>query len=100
VLSIPLGRFVGKLSGDLIYQGDQYTDTDLDEATYVDAYIKYGARLMLSDAQDRWTLALGGTNLGDKRVLNQVVDATFFPGTYWAQQASGRQLFAAISLSF
>ncbi|MDP9140086.1 MAG: TonB-dependent receptor [Pseudomonadota bacterium] len=100
MLSFPVFNLMAKIAGDLIYQGDQYTDTDLDEATYVDAYLKYGARLMLSDAQDRWTLTLGGTNLGDKRVLNQVVDATFFPGTYWAQQASGRQLFAAISLSF
>ncbi|HEY1077621.1 MAG TPA: TonB-dependent receptor [Fontimonas sp.] len=100
MLNFPLFGLMAKLAADVIYQGDQYTDTDLDENTHVDAYVKYGARIVLSDAQDRWSLTLGGTNLGDKRVLNQVIDATFFPGSYFAQQASGRQLFAAVSVNF
>ncbi|WP_374680283.1 TonB-dependent receptor [Hydrocarboniphaga effusa] len=90
----------GQLAGDVIYQGDQYTDVDLDPNTHVPAYTLYNARLIVSNAEQTWSLAVGGTNLADKRVLNQVADASFFPGTYFAQQAAGRQLFAALSLRF
>ena len=86
------------LAGDVIYQGNQYTDTDLDPATYTPSYVKYNARLIFGQAEDRWSLAIGGNNLADKRVLNQVIDTIFFPGTYQAQQASGRQLFAMLNL--
>ncbi|MEQ1439255.1 TonB-dependent receptor [Fontimonas sp. SYSU GA230001] len=100
VLTIPLGRFVGKLSGDLIYQGDQYTDTDLDVNAHVDPYTLYSARFILSNAEQTWSVSVGGANLTDERVLSRSVDAPFFPGTYFTQQISGRQLFAALSLTF
>ncbi|MBI3171691.1 MAG: TonB-dependent receptor, partial [Hydrocarboniphaga effusa] len=100
ILSIPLGRFVGKLSGDVIYQGDQYTDTDLDENARVDPYLLYSARFILSNAEQSWSVSIGGSNLTDERVLSRVVDATFFPGTYFTQQIGGRQLFAAVSITF
>lgn len=86
------------LAGDLIYQGNQFTDTDLDPSTYTPSYVKYNARLILGGAEDRWSLAIGGNNLADKRVLNQVIDTIFFPGTFQAQQASGRQLFAMLNI--
>ena len=35
-----------------------------------------------------------------KRVLNQVTDATFFPGSYFALEARGRQIIGAVSLRF
>jgi outer membrane receptor protein involved in Fe transport len=89
-----------QFAGDVIYQGDQYTDVDLDPNTYVPAYTLYNARFTLSDLAEAWTLTVGGTNLADKRVLNQVVDASFFPGTYFAQQAAGRLLFAAVGFHF
>jgi iron complex outermembrane recepter protein len=97
-LSLYFGDFVGTFAVDVLYQGDQYTDTDLDPNTHVPAYTKYAARAMLSRPGGAWTLALGGTNLTDERVLNQVTDAVLFPGTYYAQQASGRQLFAVLTL--
>jgi iron complex outermembrane recepter protein len=97
-LAFPIGSTLLSLSADWIFQGDQFTDTDLDPNTYVPAYMQYGARLTLADSAGRWALALGGTNLDDTRVLNQVTDATFFPGTFFAQQASGRQAFATLSL--
>ena len=100
-LSFPLFFGLGgQLAGDVIYQGDQYTDVDLDPNTYVPAYTLYNARLIVSNAEQTWSLAIGGTNLADKRVLNQVADASFFPGSYFAQQAAGRQLFAALSMNF
>ena len=98
MLTYLLGAFNLTLAADVIYQGDQFTDTDLDPNSYVPAYTKYGARLILAAANESWALSLGGSNLTDERVLNQVTDATFFPGSYFAQQASGRQLFATISL--
>jgi outer membrane receptor protein involved in Fe transport len=97
-LSYSLGNLLGSFAVDVLYQGDQFTDTDLDPNTHVDAYTKYAARLILASVTQGWSFSIGGTNLTDKRVLNQVTDATFFPGTYFVQQASGRQLFAVLSL--
>jgi outer membrane receptor protein involved in Fe transport len=99
-LSYYLGSFVGSVAVDVLYQGDQYTDTDLDPNTHVPAYTKYAAHLSLTQPGGWWTVAVGGNNLTDVRVLNQVTDAPFFPGTYFAQQASGRQAFGTVTLSF
>lgn len=99
-LTYPIGSMNLRLGVDVLYQGDQYTDTDLDPATHVDAYVEYGARIALADGDDRWSFMLGGQNLTDKRVLNQVTDATFFPGSYFAQQAGGRQIFGAVGFRF
>lgn len=96
-LTYPLGdSLVGSFAVDVIYQGNQYTDTDLDSHTYVGGYTKYAARLILGSFDSRWSLSIGGTNLRDKRVLNQVIDTAFFPKAYYAQQAAGRTLFAQI----
>lgn len=97
-LSYSFGELLTTFAADVIYQGDQFTDTDLDPNTYVPSYVKYNARVMVSNVTNTWALSIGGSNLTDERVLNQVTDATFFPGSYFAQQASGRQLFATLSL--
>ena len=85
---------------DVLYQGDQFVDSDLDPNTYVPAYTKYAARITLGSQSESWSITVGGTNLTDERVLNQVTDTPFFPGTYQAQLASGRQYFAALNLRF
>lgn len=99
-LSYPVFGMVATLAGDVIYQGEQFTDVDLDPATRVAGHFLYAARLMLTHPRDVWSLSIGGSNLADKKVLNQVTDATFFPGSYFAQQASGRQLFATLGFQF
>lgn len=99
-LDFPLRTLALRLAMDLVHQGEQYTDTDLDEATRVGGHTKFAARISLGALDERWALTLGGANLGDKRVANQVTDAVFFPGTYYAQQAGGRSLFASLRASF
>jgi outer membrane receptor protein involved in Fe transport len=99
-LTYLFGDYLATLAADALYQGGQFTDTDLDPNTYQPRYVKYAARLMFSHAGGWWTASIGGTNLTDEAVLNQVTDAPFFPGTYFAQQASGRQLFAGVTLRF
>lgn len=85
---------------DLLHQGDQYTDVDLDPSTHVDAYTKLSARLIVASPGGAWAVSVGGTNLTDEKVLNQVTDAPFFPGTYFSHQAAGRQLFASLAVNF
>src|SRR5581483_7892388 len=94
------GSFVTTIAGDLIWQGDQFTDATLDPHSRVGGYAKYTARVTFGDVQGRWNLLVGGMNLTDKRVLNQVTNTAFFPDTYYAQPAAGRQLFAIISAKF
>jgi iron complex outermembrane receptor protein len=95
-----LGDYVATLAADALYQGGQYTDTDLDPNSYQPATTKYAARLGFAHAGGRWGVMVGGTNLTDERTLNQVTDAPFFPGTYFAQQAQGRALFATLDVAF
>ena len=97
-LTFLFGDYVATLAADALFQGDQFTDTDLDPATHQAAYMKYSARMGFAAASGLWSVALGGTNLTDERVLNQVTDAPFFPGTFLAQQASGRQLFGTLNI--
>ena len=99
-LTFLFGEFMTTLAADALYQGGQYTDTDLDPNTYQPAVTKYSARLGFGHVSGRWGITVGGTNLTDERTLNQVTDAPFFPGTYFAQQAQGRALFAAITAAF
>jgi iron complex outermembrane recepter protein len=99
-LTFLFGDYVTTLAADALYQGGQFTDTDLDPNTYQPGTIKYSARLLVSQAGGWWTASIGGTNLTDEATLNQVTDAPFFPGTFFAQQASGRQLFGVVSVSF
>lgn len=101
VLTVPMPwNLAMRIAGDAIFQGDQYTDTDLDPHTYVGGYWQYAARIILGDQNEHWSLTLGGSNLSDKKVLNQVTDAVLFPGSFYAQQAQGRQLYAALTLNW
>lgn len=88
------------LSVDVIHQGDQFTDTDLDPASKVPANTKFNVRASLLDGDERWNLTVGVKNLTDKLTQNQVVDSVFFPGTYYAQQNAGRQAYAALRLNW
>lgn len=88
------------LSLDVIHQGEQFTDTDLDPASRVPANTKLNARIALLDGDERWTLTAGVKNLTDKLTQNQVVDSVFFPGTYYAQQNPGRQVYGAVRFNW
>jgi iron complex outermembrane receptor protein len=95
-LKFLLGPCALQLSADALYQGDQYTDADLDPNTRVPGYWKFAARVKLGSPDDRWSLTIGGNNLTDERVLNQVTDAILFPQTYLAQAAGGRTVFVTL----
>ncbi len=88
------------LSMDVIHQGDQFTDTDLDPASKVPANTKFNLRASLLDGDERWNVTVGIKNLTDKLTQNQVVDSVFFPGTYYAQQNPGRQAYAVLRLNW
>lgn len=81
---------------DVIYTGDKFTDTDLDRNSYVAENTKYNLRVSLGHIERYWSLSVGVKNLTDEEVLNIVTDAPFYPGTYYAHQANGREAFAAL----
>ncbi len=95
-LTFPVFDNLLNVSMDVIHQGEQFTDTDLDPASRVPANTKINFRVALLDGDEHWTLTAGVKNLTDKRTQNQVVDSVFFPGTYYAQQNPGRQAYAAL----
>ena len=99
-LTYPLWGMSLGLAVDGIYIGDQYTDSDLDPNVFVEGYWSLSARMSLSSADRMWSFTLGGTNLTDQRERNLTTDATFFPGSYFAQQVPGRRLYATLAVNW
>ena len=72
------------LAIDLIYQGDHYLDSDLDEKTYQDAVTKTNARLALAPASKRWAIIFNAKNLTEEQERLLVLDAQQQGGNYVA----------------
>src|SRR3546814_10117350 len=62
-VTLPLGRYLLQTAVDWLYQGDQYTDIDLDPHTFEPAHSTYSARISLIDPNHGWTLTVGGSRL-------------------------------------
>lgn len=85
---------------DIIHQGEQFTDVDLDDNVRVAANTKLNVRVSIAGNDEWWSATLGLKNATDERTQNQVVDSVLFPGTYYAQQNPGRQLYGALRLNW
>ncbi|AXQ30652.1 TonB-dependent receptor [Solimonas sp. K1W22B-7] len=99
-ITVPVRGLMMQFAVDWLYQGDQYTDIDLDPHTFVPAHSTWSGRVALSHPEGRWSLAIGGSNLTDENYATQVVDTAFFPGAYGVTQQAGRKLFAAFQFKF
>ncbi|MFT7405367.1 MAG: iron complex outermembrane receptor protein [Zhongshania sp.] len=99
-LTLPLFGLAMRASVDYLYQGNQYTDGDLDPNSYLKGFSQVSARISLGSTDQRWAVTLGGSNLTEEKVLNQVLDTVFFPGSYNARQKSGRKIFASLSFAW
>ena len=84
---------------DVLYASDKFSDTDLDENTRILETTRVNARLNLGAIDRSWSVTVGVKNLTEVIELNKANDTPFFPGTYHAQQAPGREVFAAFRLS-
>ena len=98
-LTLPVFGLAMRASVDYLYQGNQFTDGDLDPNSYLEGFSQISARISIGAWDQRWALTLGGSNLTDEEVLNQVLDTVFFPGSYNARQKSGRKVFASLSFA-
>ncbi|RYG07388.1 MAG: TonB-dependent receptor, partial [Chitinophagaceae bacterium] len=54
---------------DLVFNSGYLTTPSLDERFEQSSYTKINARIALSDANDKWELALVGKNLSDESVI-------------------------------
>ncbi|MFP5307749.1 MAG: TonB-dependent receptor, partial [Gammaproteobacteria bacterium] len=97
-LEIPFAWLTLVASIDIQFQDRHYSDTDLDPSTRIPATTTYAAQLAVRSPDGHWSVTLGGTNLTDERVLNQVIDSALFPGTYIPTQQPGRSVFGMVSL--
>lgn len=86
-LRLPLipSRGIGALIGvDLIYQGEQFLDADLDPAAFQPATLKINARLGMA-AQDRsWSVLLNVKNITGEKEQAFVLDAQQLPNNFTA----------------
>ena len=92
--------FSVNIAADIIHQGEQYTDVDLDDNTRVPANTKLNLRLSLASADEWWSATVGVKNASDERTQNQVIDSVLFPGTYYAQQNPGRQVYGSLRFNW
>ncbi|MBD2858091.1 TonB-dependent receptor [Spongiibacter sp. KMU-158] len=95
-LQFPLFGLAASTSVDFLYQGDQYTDGDLDPATFLPGYTTISARFSLASLEQGWVISVGGSNLTDEKISGQTIDTVFFPGSYNSRQKSQRKVFASL----
>lgn len=96
---LPITETIGtSLVIDILYASDKYSDTDLDENGRVPETTRVNARINVGAIDRSWSITVGGKNLTNVIEINKANDAPFFPGTYYVQQAPGRELYAAFRL--
>jgi iron complex outermembrane receptor protein len=69
---------------DIQYRGDRFLDVDLDPNTYQPATVESNLRFTLMDERQNSMITLNVKNLGDKRILGQVLDQPLAAGNYAA----------------
>ena len=85
---------------DLLYQGDQFLDTDLDPVSFQSGYTVVNARLGVSSEATGWQFQLAGRNLTDADALTLVFDHPVLPRSYSSRQLAPRQLYAQLQFSY
>ena len=76
-------RGIGALIGiDVIYQGEQWLDADLDPQAFQAATTKLNARLGMAHVDGRWSLVLNAKNLTGEKERAFLLDANQLPNNY------------------
>ncbi|MES0872734.1 TonB-dependent receptor [Sinimarinibacterium thermocellulolyticum] len=78
----PRHRLGAMLGIDVLYQGEQYLDADLDPASLQKATTKLNARLAIAPASRRWALVFNAKNLTGVQERVVVFDQPQFAGNY------------------
>ena len=86
---------------DVLYQGEQFLDADLDPVTYQPATTKLNARIGIVRMDRRWSLILNGKNLTGEKERAFVFDAPSLPNNYMTvPQAVEPQFSLDLSYNF
>ncbi|MFP5307890.1 MAG: TonB-dependent receptor, partial [Gammaproteobacteria bacterium] len=72
----------GILGVDVLYQGEQYLDADLDPASFQEATTKINARLGIGPGDRRWSVLFNAKNLTGERERAILLDQPQFAGNY------------------
>ncbi len=81
--SAPVGNYRLTLQGDVNFTGSYHTALDLDPLARQDGFAKLNARVELAAGDDRWSVALVGKNLTDKKTTTWINDLPVFRGAYF-----------------
>ncbi len=76
--------FILRLRLDAGFTDEYFYDADLDPNTRQSSFWRYGARVSLADAGDRWELSLLGKNLSNEKIAVWGTDVGMVPGSYFA----------------
>ncbi|BFM15103.1 TonB-dependent receptor [Maricurvus nonylphenolicus] len=85
---------------DANYSDDYTLQPDQDSHNMQDSFWKVNLRVALSSADERWTVALLGTNLTDEETKSFGGAQLFIPGAYWANIAPPRQVQLSATYRF
>ena len=72
----------GLFAIDVLYQGDYYLDSDLDENTFRPATTKINARFGVSSENKKWSVVLNAKNLTGIKEAGPITDQPILPGNY------------------
>lgn len=73
--NIPISENYGLVTGfDVLYQGEQFLDADLDQKGYQEAVTKFNARVGLKPVSDPWSLILNVKNLTSEKERSIILD--------------------------
>ncbi len=78
----PRRNLGGVVGIDVLYQGEQYLDADLDPASFQKATTKINARLGIAPGDRRWSIMFNAKNLGGARERVLFVDQPVLAGNY------------------
>lgn len=96
-----LGGIVGSVSTDFIYRSWSYVDIDNDPNKVQPGTFLLNARVSLASGDKRWNLTLGGYNLTDRLIVDQIIGQPLAPGNLVTVRTDrGRYFNANLALNF
>lgn len=90
----PWGLFAN-FAFDVLYQGSQFLDGDLDPRTRQDAITQYNARLVVGRSDESWSLVLSARNLSGEIIWDEALDQPLAPGNFSVIRGDRGRFFSA-----
>lgn len=94
-LPLPFSDNYMNIGVDVQYRSGAFLDVDLDPVTYQSAITEVNARVTFAGPEQRAFFTIGGQNLTDERILDEVLDQPLAAGNYAAIRRDNGRFYTA-----